>query len=97
MKPAIGTGTRIELISGRSDGPPVTAVTVTSRVMSVPELVMNCLVPLMTHSTRPICAVVLVAPASLPPPASVSPNAPSALPLVSSGSHSCFWSSLPNR
>ncbi len=34
--------------------------------------------------------MVLVAPASVPPPASVSPNAPSALPLASSGSHSCF-------
>ena len=58
---------------------------------------MNCLVPLITQLTASSFAVVLVAPASLPPPASVSPNAPSALPLVSSGSHSCFCASLPNR
>ena len=35
--------------------------------------------------------------ASVPPPASVKPNAPSALPLASSGSHCCFCSSLPKR
>ena len=58
---------------------------------------MNCLLPLMTQCPSSSFAVVLVAPASLPPPASVSPNAPSALPLASSGSHSCFCSSLPKR
>ena len=60
----------------------MTAVTVTSLVMSVPELVMNCLLPLMTQWPSSSFAVVLVAPASVPPPASVSPNAPSALPLA---------------
>lgn len=75
----------------------MTAVTVTSLVMSVPELVMNCLVPLITQSDPSALAVVRVAPASLPPPASVRPKAPRALPLASSGSHSCFCASLPNR
>ena len=65
--------------------------------MSVPEFVMNCLLPLMIQCPSSRRAVVLVAPASVPPPASVSPNAPSALPLANSGNHSCFWSSLPKR
>ena len=65
--------------------------------MSVPELVMNCLLPLMIHSPPSSFAVVFVPPASLPAPGSVRPNAASALPLVSCGSHSCFCASLPNR
>ena len=75
----------------------MTAVTVTSSVMSVPELVMNALVPSITHSPSSSRAVVRVAPASEPPPGSVSPNAPSAWPLHSRGSHSRFCSSVPNR
>ena len=76
---------------------PVTAVTVTKPVMSVPELVMNALVPLMTHSSPSSTAVVRVAPASVPPPGSVSPKAPSASPEASRGSHSRFCSSVPKR
>ncbi len=50
--------------------PPVTAVTVTSEVMSVPELVMNCLPPLMIHESPSSRAVVAVARRrSRPPPA----------------------------
>jgi len=45
---------------------PVTAVTVTSEVISVPELVMNCLLPLITHSPLSSRAVVRVPPASEP-------------------------------
>ncbi|CAM5708767.1 hypothetical protein MAUB1S_02623 [Mycolicibacterium aubagnense] len=98
MKPGVGTGTRIDEISLCPPGSsPVTAVTVTSLVMSVPEFVMNCLEPLMIQVSPSSFAVVLVAPASLPPPASVKPKAPNAFPLASSGSHSCFCSSLPNR
>ena len=52
VKPGVPDGTMIEEISG---GPsslrPVTAVTVTRPVMSVPELVMKHLVPLITHSS----------------------------------------------
>ena len=66
---------------------PVTAVTVTSYVMSVPELVMNCLLPLITHSPSSSRAVVRVAPASEPAPGSVSPKPASARPAVRSGSH----------
>ena len=83
-----------------SSSTPVTAVTVTSPVMSVPELVMNALVPLMTHSESPSSdsrAVVRVAPASDPPPGSVSPKAPSTSPLHSLGSHCAFCSSVPKR
>ena len=77
---------------------PVTAVTVTRPVMSVPELVMKHLVPLITHSSvRRSTAVVRVPPASEPPPGSVSPNAPSISPEHSRGSHSRFCSSVPNR
>ena len=98
VKPGRGTGTRIEEISFLPPaGVPVTAVTVTSSVMSVPELVMNALVPSITHSPSSSRAVVRVAPASEPPPGSVSPNAPSACPPHSRGSHSCFCSSVPNR
>ena len=72
-------------------------MTVTSLVMSVPELVMNCLEPLITQWPSSSCAVVFVAPASVPPPGSVRPNAPSARPLANCGNHSCFCASLPNR
>ncbi len=76
---------------------PVTAVTVTSEVMSVPELVMNCLLPLMIHSSLSRRAVVRVLPASEPAPGSVSPKPASARPAVRSGSHLSFCSSVPNR
>lgn len=50
---------------------PVTAVTVTSAVMSVPELVMNAFEPLITHSSvaSSSTARVWVPPASEPRPA----------------------------
>ncbi len=76
---------------------PVTAVTVTSAVMSVPELVMNAFVPLITQWSPSSRARVAVPPASEPKPGSVSPNAARASPLLSLGSHSCFCSSVPNR
>ena len=53
---------------------PVRAVTVTSEVISEPELVMNCLAPLTTHSPSARTALVFVAPASEPAPGSVSPK-----------------------
>ena len=65
---------------------PVTAVTVTSAVMSVPELVMNAFEPLITHSSPSSTARVWVPPASEPVPGSVSPKAASASPLSSLGS-----------
>ena len=73
------------------------AVIVTTEVMSVPEFVMKAFEPLITHSSPSSRAVVRVAPASEPPPGSVSPNAPSRSPAASAGSHSRFCSSLPNR
>ena len=76
---------------------PVTAVITTTPEMSVPALVMNCLEPLITHSPSSSAARVRVLPASEPASGSVSPNAPSRSPLHSRGSHSCFWSSDPNR
>jgi len=67
--------------------------------MSVPELVMKHLVPLITHS--PVAsssrAVVRVPPASEPHSGSVSPNAPSISPEHSFGSQVRFCSSVPNR
>ncbi len=81
MKPGVPAGTRIVEISLPPPGfSPVTAATVTNAVMDVPLLVMNALVPLMTHSSPSSTAVVRVAPASVPPPGSVSPKAPSASP-----------------
>lgn len=78
---------------------PVTAVTVTRPVMSVPELVMKHLVPLITHSSvsGSSRAVVRVAPASEPPSGSVRPKAPSISPEHRRGSHSRFWASVPKR
>ncbi len=78
---------------------PVTAVTVTSAVMSVPEFVMNALAPLITHSLvdSSSTARVSVPPASDPKPGSVSPKPASASPLSSFGSHRSFCSSVPKR
>ena len=73
----------------------MTAVTVTSEVMSVPELVMNCLLPLITHCPSMSAAFVRVPPASLPASASVRPNPASRSPLASSGSHRSRWASVP--
>ena len=92
-KPGVPAGTRMAEIS-RS---PVSAVTVTRAVMSVPELVMNALDPLITQFSPSRVAVVRVAPASEPPPGSVRPNAPSFSPDVRAGSHCCFCASVPNR
>ena len=74
---------------------PVRAVIVTKPLMSVPALVMNCLAPLMTHSSPSSAAVVFVLPASEPASGSVSPKEPNFSPLVSSGIHSRFCSSVP--
>ena len=99
MKPSVPLGTRIALISRLpvASSRPVTAVTVTWEVMRVPELVMNAFDPLISQSPPSCVAVVRVAPASEPPPASVRPNPPSAFPSASAGSHRCFCSSEPKR
>jgi hypothetical protein len=76
---------------------PVTAVTVTKRVIGVPEFVMNCFEPLMTHSPSSSRAVVRVAPASLPASGSVSPKPASARPARRSGRSSSRCASFPNR
>ena len=77
--------------------PPVTAVIVTQPEMSVPALVMNCLAPSTTHSPSSSFAVVRVLPASDPASGSVRPKAASRRPAVSSGIHSDFCSSVPQR
>src|SRR6266540_2884008 len=76
---------------------PVTAVIVHSPVMGVPEFVMNAFDPLMTHCPSSSFAVVLVAPASLPPPGSVRPNDPRMSPRAIGTSQRCFCFSVPNR
>ena len=81
-------------ISGRpSSRWPVRAVTVTSEVMSEPELVMNCFAPLTTHSPLSSSALVRVAPASEPAPGSVRPKPASVRPETRSGSQVsfCCW------
>ena len=98
VKPGVPVGTMIVLISRSPSAPrPLTAVTVTTPLMSVPALVMKVFVPSMTHSSPSSRAVVRVAPASVPPPGSVSPNAPSIRPEHSSGSQRAFCSSVPKR
>ena len=84
-------------ISLRPLASPVTAVIETQPEMSVPELVMNCLAPLTTHSPSSSLAVVRTFPASDPASGSVSPNEASRSPVQSRGSHSAFCSSLPQR
>ncbi len=84
-------------ISLRPFASPVTAVIDTHPEISVPELVMNCFAPSITHSPSSSFAVVRTLPASDPASGSVSPNEASRLPLQSWGSHSAFCSSLPQR
>ncbi len=69
------------------------AVTVTSEVIGVPELVMKVFSPSITHSPADSSsrALVRVPPASLPASGSVRPKAPSARPATRSGSHRSFW------
>ena len=74
---------------------PVTAVMVTTLVIGVPELVMNCFVPLMTHSSPSRTAVVSVPAASEPAFASVRPKPASVRPASRSGSQRFFCSSVP--
>jgi hypothetical protein len=98
VKPGVPAGTMMAEISFRpSSCSPVTAVTVTRPVMSVPELVMKALVPSMTHSPPSSRAVVRRAPASEPLPGSVSPNAPRISPAQRPGSHCRFCASVPKR
>ena len=86
----------IVLISAEpSSRVPVRAVTVTTLVSSEPELVMNCLDPLTTHSPFSRTARVLVAPASEPAPGSVRPKPASRSPATRSGSQVCRCSSVP--
>ena len=77
----------------------VTAATATTVVMSVPELVMNALLPLMTHSSvrSSRTARVRAPPASEPKPGSVRPNAAKDSPASNGGSQRRFCSSLPYR
>lgn len=94
VKPGVPFGTRIVEISPS----PVNAVTVTNAVMSVPELVMNALDPLITQESPSSRAVVRMPPGmSDPPPGSVSPKPASRSPEVSGGSHRSFCSADPNR
>ncbi len=92
MNPGVPDGTMIVEISPPS---PVRAVTVTSDVIALPELVMKAFAPLMTHSPPSSTARVFVAPASEPASGSVSPNPASARPATRSGNHRCFCSSVP--
>jgi len=84
-------------ISLRPSERSVTAVIVTQPEISVPELVMNCFAPLITHSPSLSSAVVPVLPASEPASGSVSPNAASFSPPQSMGSHSERCSLVPQR
>ena len=83
-------------ISGRPSSPvPVRAVTVTTEVIVVPELVMKAFEPSTTHSPLSSTALVRVAPASLPASGSVRPKPASARPATRSGRKRSFWAWLP--
>src|SRR5215468_1859742 len=98
VSPGVCAGTMIEVISGLSSDRPVMASAVITDVIEVPELVMNALLPLITHSSPSMTAVVRMPPGmSDPPPGSVRPNAASRSPLHWSGSHRDRCSSLPYR
>ena len=98
VKPGVPDGTTMVEISERPSGRfPVTAVTVTRRVMVVPELVMNALLPLTTQWSPSRTARVRQAPASVPPPGSVSPNALRAVPAHSSGSQRARCAAVPYK
>ena len=88
----------IVLMSGLPPVLAVTAVTVTSEVIGVPEFVMNDFSPLITHSfvAASSTAFVRVPPASLPASGSVRPKPPRARPAHRSGSHRWRCSSVPN-
>ena len=93
--PGVPAGTTNDEISPG----PVSAVTVTTDVIGVPELVMNALLPSSTHSSVVVSYVarVRVPPASLPASGSVRPNAPRRRPATRSGSHSARCSSVPKE
>ena len=96
MKPGVPLGTMIVESSGRPPSrSPVFAVTVTSEVIEEPELVMNCLAPLTTHSPSVSTALVFVAPASEPAPGSVRPKPASCSPATSDGRCSSFCACVP--
>ena len=98
VNPGVPLGTMIVEISRVAEpGSPVTAVTVTKRVIGVPELVMNCFAPSITHSPPSRRAVVRVAPASDPASGSVRPNPASARPASRSGRCSSRCASVPKR
>ncbi len=80
----------VVLLPSPAGSSPVTAVMHTTPEISVPALVMNCLAPLIAHSSPSKRARVRVLPASLPASGSVRPNAPSRSPEHSLGSHSRF-------
>ena len=97
-KPGVSCGTMMLEISARPlASRPVTAVIVVPAVMSVPLLVMNALVPLITHLPSRSSARVCVAPASLPALGSVRPKPHSFSPLASGTRYSSFCFSVPNR
>ena len=96
MNPGVPLGRMIAEISGLPASlTPVRAVTVTHEVISEPELVMNCLAPLTTHSPSWSSAFVAVAPASDPAPGSVRPKPAIRWPDTRSGSQASCCSLVP--
>ena len=89
MKPGASVGTRKAVTGGRpSVAAPVAVKRMTYLVSGVPELVMNCLAPLITHSSPSRTAAVAMLPASEPPLGSVRPKATNSSPAVILGSSS---------
>ena len=91
LSPGVPAGTMMAEICVRPlTGSPVTAATVTTPVMLVPEFVMKALVPLITQSPPSRRAVVRTAPASEPPPGSVNPKAARSSPAAQAGQPALF-------
>ena len=78
-----------------SDFSPLTARRITPRLISVPALDVNILVPLMTQAFPSRLAAVRIARASDPASGSVRPNAPRRSPRAKGPSQRRFCSSVP--
>ena len=68
----------------------------TMATSAMPPLVIHIFVSLISQSPPRRSAFVRILPGSLPASGSVRPKHPTTSPAAILGSHSCFWSSLPN-
>ena len=75
----------------------VTGLAHTTATSAMDPLVIHILRPSSTQSSPSRRALVRIEPGSEPWSGSVRPKQPIASPVAMRGSHSCFWSSVPQR